>query len=421
MKPQQPAGKGKVLIPANFLRSLKDKKNSYCKKGLLLIEGLLFLNAAYVKGDKMMHRIDTKLAQIGNRSDEITGTVNPPVYFSTAYRHRGIGESTGFDYIRTGNPTRQILENAIAELEEGDQGFAASSGMAAIATVLSLFQSGDEWIVSKDLYGGTYRILEQGMKKWGLTAKYVDTVDIAEIKNAINENTKAIFIETPTNPLMQQTDIRSVAEIAKEKNIILIVDNTFYTPYIQKPIKEGADIVIHSATKYLGGHNDVLAGLIVAKGKELCDALAFNHNSVGAVLSPFDSWLLIRGMKTLALRMEKHERNAKDLVSYLEKHEDITEVLYPGRGGMISFRVADEKLVNPFLKNLQLITFAESLGGVESFITYPATQTHADIPEEVRVKTGVGNDLLRFSVGIENSEDLMKDIEQALAKAKSEI
>lgn len=365
-----------------------------------------------------MYQLETTLAQIGNRSETTTGTVNPPVYLSTAYRHAGIGESSGFDYIRTGNPTRQILENAIAELEEGDQGFACSSGMAAILTVLSLFQSGDEWIVSKDLYGGTYRILEQGFKKWGLKVNYVNTSQIENIKPHITDKTKAIFIETPTNPLMEQTNIKEVAEIAHAHQLYLIVDNTFYTPYIQKPIKEGADIVIHSATKYLGGHNDVLAGLVVAKGKELSESLAFYHNGNGAVLSPFDSWLLMRGMKTLALRMERHEQNAKEIVQFLLENDAVTECLYPGRGGMISFRVQNELWVNPFLKNLKLVSFAESLGGVESLITYPATQTHADIPGEVRLETGVDNRLLRFSVGIENSRDLIEDLQQALYKTQ---
>lgn len=364
-----------------------------------------------------MQHLETKLAQIGNRSETATGTVNPPVYFSTAYRHEGIGESSGYDYIRTGNPTRAILERTIAELEGGDEGFACSSGMAAILTVLSLFQTGDEWIVTKDLYGGTYRLLEQSAKKWGLTIRYVPTDKPEELHQAITEQTKAIFIETPTNPLMEQMDMKEAAKIAHENKLLLIVDNTFYTPYIQQPIKDGADIVIHSATKYLGGHNDVLAGLVVAKGKELCEALAFYHNGNGAVLSPFDSWLLMRGMKTLALRMEKHEKNAKKIVQYLKEHECVTDVLYPGRGGMLSFRVRDEALVNPFLKNIKLITFAESLGGVESFITYPATQTHADIPEEIRLETGVCNRLLRFSVGIENPQDLIEDIEQALKLA----
>ncbi len=373
------------------------------------------------KGVLLMYKMDTKLAQIGNRSEQTTGTVNAPVYFSTAYRHKGIGQSTGFDYTRTNNPTRQILEQTIADLESGDQGYACSSGMAAIFTVLSLFQSGDEWIVSKDLYGGTYRLLEEGFKKWGLNSKYTNTSNVQNIEKEITPQTKAIFLETPTNPLMEQTDIAEVALIAKKYNVLLIVDNTFYTPLLQQPILQGADIVIHSATKYLGGHNDVLAGLIVAKGEELCADLAKFHNATGAVLSPFDSWLLMRGMKTLSLRMERHESNAQKLVQFLSEHESITDVLYPGRGGMISFRILDETWVNPFLQNLSLICFAESLGGVESFITYPATQTHMDIPEEIRNETGVDNRLLRFSVGIEDVQDLVNDLTQALAAAKREV
>ena len=368
-----------------------------------------------------MYKIETKLAQIGNRSESSTGTVNPPVYFSTAYRHDGIGQSSGFDYVRTGNPTRQLLEKTIADLECGDQGFACSSGMAAIFTVLSLFQSGDEWLVSEDLYGGTYRLLEQGYKKWGLKSQYVNTCCPEEIEKKITPQTKAIFLETPTNPLMQQSDISAVSKIAKEHGILLIVDNTFYTPILQQPINLGADIVIHSATKYLGGHNDVLAGLIVAKGQELCEALALYHNGAGAVLSPFDSWLLMRGMKTLSLRMKQHEKNAKEVVEFLSNHDGITDVLYPGRGGMVSFRVKDESWVNPFLQGLSLITFAESLGGTESLITYPATQTHADIPEEIRIQSGVCNRLLRFSVGIEDHEDIIKDLEQAFARVEKEV
>ena len=220
---------------------------------------------------------------------------------------------------------------------------------------------------------------------------------------------------------MQQTDITAVAEIAKKHGVLLIVDNTFYTPLLQQPIKLGADIVIHSATKYLGGHNDVLAGLIVAKGKEICDGLALHHNGAGAVLSPFDSWLLIRGMKTLSLRMQQHEKNAKAIVSFLSDHEGVTEVLYPGRGGMISFRLKEETWINPFLQGLSLVSFAESLGGVESLITYPATQTHADIPEEKRIASGVDNRLLRFSVGIEDAEDLIADLEQAFANIKEGV
>jgi len=368
-----------------------------------------------------MYKHDTILAQIGNRSETLTGTVNPPVYFSTAYRHEGIGESTGYDYSRTGNPTRAILEKAIADLEEGDQGYACSSGMAAIFTVLSIFKSGDEILVSKDLYGGTYRLFEKAFKKWGITCKYLSSFSPFELEKEITDSTKAIFLETPTNPLMEQTNIEDIALFAKNHELLLIVDNTFFTPLLQQPLKLGADIVIHSATKYLGGHNDVLAGLVAAKGKELCEQLAFYHNSAGAVLSPFDSWLVIRGLKTLSLRMERHEKNAKAIVHYLLNHDAVTDVLYPGRGGMISFRIKDENWVNPFLQNLTLISFAESLGGVESFITYPATQTHADIPEAIRMETGVCNRLLRFSVGIEDLDDLIQDLEYAFACVASGV
>ncbi|MEH6924207.1 methionine biosynthesis PLP-dependent protein [Bacillus altitudinis] len=369
----------------------------------------------------MTEHVETKLAQIGNRSEEVTGTVSPPVYLSTAYRHRGIGESTGFDYIRTKNPTRQLVEDAIASLEEGTAGFAFSSGMAAIQTIMALFESGDELIVSSDLYGGTYRLFENEWKKYGLRFVYDDFSDEDCLRSKMTPNTKAVFIETPTNPLMQEADIQKVAKIAKEHGALVIVDNTFYTPVLQKPITLGADIVIHSATKYLGGHNDVLAGLVVTKGEKLSEDMFQHQNAIGAVLSPFDSWLLMRGMKTLALRMRQHEANAKELADFLKQQPEIQDVLYPGKGGMLSFRVAKEDWVNPFLKQLKTICFAESLGGVESFITYPATQTHMDIPEEIRITNGVCNKLLRFSVGIEHVEDLKADLKQALSNVKEEV
>ena len=369
----------------------------------------------------MSKRIETKLAQIGNRSENVTGTVNPPVYFSTAYRHAGIGESTGFDYIRTGNPTRLLVEQAIADLEHGDRGFAFSSGMAAIQTIMALFQSGDELIVSSDLYGGTYRLFEREWRKYGLSFQYDDFTNPAETEKLINEKTKALFIETPTNPLMQETDIKELAAIAKKHDILVIVDNTFYTPVLQTPILDGADIVIHSATKYLGGHNDVLAGLVVTKGQELSDEFFQHQNAIGAVLSPFDSWLLMRGMKTLSLRMRQHQQNAQQVAQFLEEHPDVLDVLYPGKGGMLSFRLQDETWVNPFLKNLKTISFAESLGGIESFITYPATQTHMDIPEEIRIANGVCNKLLRFSVGVEHADDIIEDLTQAFKAMKGAV
>ncbi|RWZ52213.1 methionine biosynthesis PLP-dependent protein [Halobacillus fulvus] len=368
----------------------------------------------------MSTHLDTKFVRTGLSSHDPTGAINPPVYFSTPYKHKGIGQSTGYDYARTGNPTRQVLEQHIAEIEGADAGFAFSSGMAAIQTILSLFRTGDELIVSEDLYGGTYRLFEQLSDKYDITFHYWDSHDVTTLEDKITTKTRAIYLETPTNPLMHVADIEEISRRAKAHDLLVIVDNTLYTPFLQQPIAQGADIVIHSATKYLGGHNDVLAGLLVAKGTELCEELAFNQNTSGAVLSPFDSWLLMRGMKTLPLRMRQHEANAKAIVEYLENHEAVTDVLYPGKGGMVSFRLRSEDWIDPFLQTLKVISFAESLGGVESFITYPATQTHADIPEETRTRYGVCNRLLRFSVGVEHVDDLIQDLEQTLSVFKEE-
>ncbi|MDE5133054.1 aminotransferase class I/II-fold pyridoxal phosphate-dependent enzyme [Paenibacillus larvae] len=383
-------------------------------------------------------KIESKLAQIGSQSEPVTGAVSFPVVHSTAYRHPRLGQSTGFDYTRTKNPTRAVLEEAIAELEKGDGGFACSSGMAALQTIFALFAQGDHLIVSLDLYGGTYRLLEQIMTRFGVTATYVDTDDIQALDRAYREgSTKAVLIETPTNPLMMITDIAKISAWAKETSLLTIVDNTLLTPFFQRPLELGADIAIHSATKYLGGHNDVLAGLIVTKGKKLSEEMFFLHNSIGAVLGPQDSWLLMRGMKTLALRMERHEYNAVRVAQYLQQHSLVTEVFYPGLGshpshvvqsrqssgntGILSFKVKDSRLVEPILRYIKLIAFAESLGGVESLMTYPAVQTHADIPQEIRDQVGVDDRLLRFSVGIEHVEDLIADLDQTLAKAGEEI
>ncbi|MDA3129484.1 methionine biosynthesis PLP-dependent protein [Aliibacillus thermotolerans] len=362
-------------------------------------------------------QLETELVQIGNRIDEKTGAVSAPVHFSTAYRHEGVGESTGYDYSRTKNPTRDILEDAIARLEGGTAGFAFSSGMAAITTLFSLFQTGDEIIASKDIYGGTYRLFEEAWREWGIHIHYLDPRNIEQVEQAMNKNTKALFIETPTNPLMQEANIAELATVAKKYNAYLIVDNTFYTPVLQQPLKEGADIVVHSATKYLGGHNDVVAGLVVAKEKSLCEKIGRFQNSMGTILAPMDAWLIMRGMKTLAVRMEKHTENARRVAEYLRSHEKVREVLYPGKGGMLSFRIENPAWVHSILKNLQLISFAESLGGVESFMTYPITQTHADMPEEVLQENGVCKRLLRMSVGIEDVHDIIDDLEQALRSA----
>lgn len=365
--------------------------------------------------------IETKLVQLGNLSDAKTGAVNPPIYMSTAYKHAGIGESTGFDYSRTKNPTRTILEQGIADLEGGDQGYACSSGMAAVQLVMSLFKPNDELIVPEDLYGGTYRLFKTFAENYNIKPVYNTFTHIEAVESLITENTKALFIETPTNPLMQEIDLVAYAALAKKHNLLLIVDNTFYTPYFQRPLELGADIVLHSATKYIGGHNDVLAGLVVAKGEALCEKLAFYHNGIGMVLAPMDSWLLIRGLKTLHLRLKQHDANAKKVADFLANEPLVTDVLYTGKGGMLSFRVKDAAMVNPFLKGIQLITFAESLGGVESFITYPATQTHADIPYEERVARGVCDRLLRFSVGIEEAEDLIADLQQVFDTLRGEF
>jgi cystathionine gamma-synthase len=365
------------------------------------------------------YAIDTLLAQAGNRSDERTGAVSTPIFLSTAYGHYGIGESTGFDYTRTKNPTRTVLEETIAKLENGDRGFAFSSGMAAIQVLMTLFTAPDEWIVSSDVYGGTYRLLDFSYKNNNsVKPVYVNTASAFEIEAAINPNTKAIFIETPSNPLMEECDVVEIAKLAKKYNLMLIVDNTFLTPVLSRPLDLGADVVIHSGTKYIAGHNDALVGLIVAKGQELCDRIGYIQNGAGAVLSPFDSWLTIRGMKTLSLRMKRHQENAQAIAEFLKAQPQVESVLYPNKGGMLSFRLQDEAWVNTFLKSIKLITFAESLGGTESFITYPATQTHMDIPESERVARGITNTLLRFSVGIEDVEDIKADLLQAFANLK---
>jgi cystathionine gamma-synthase len=392
--------------------------------------GLFSLPSANsLEGEIHMH-LETKLVQAGVAKDERTGAVSFPVYYATAYRHPALGQSTGFDYTRTANPTRTVLEQAIAEAEGGDAGFACASGMAAVHTVMGLFSQGDHLVVSLDLYGGTYRLFEQVLSRYGLRFSYVDLRDVKNLEEAIRPETRAVFVETPTNPLMQITDIAAVAEVAKRNGLLTIVDNTFMTPYCQRPLGLGADLVLHSATKYLGGHNDVLAGLIVTKGEELSEKIRFLHNSIGAVLGPQDCWLLLRGMKTLALRMERHQANAYAIAQKLREHPAVTDVFYPGLAehpgyevqrrqasgfsGMVSFRLRSADQVAPFLERLRIVSFAESLGGVESLCTYPATQTHADIPQKIREYVGVCDRLLRLSVGIEHPDDLIADVCQAL-------
>ncbi|MFE8597533.1 trans-sulfuration enzyme family protein [Archangium violaceum] len=383
-------------------------------------------------------KLESLLAQIGSVSDSVTGAVSFPVHHATAFRHPRLGQSTGFDYARTKSPTRAVLEEAIARLESGDAGFACSSGMAALQLVFSLFGQGAHLLVSLDLYGGTYRLLEKVLSRYGITATYVDTNDPDALEAAFRPGvTKAVLLETPTNPLMKITDIERVCRWARARELISIVDNTLMTPFFQRPIELGADIVVHSASKYLGGHNDVLAGLVVTRVKALSEQVAFLHNSMGAVLGPQDSWLLMRGMKTLALRMERHQENALRIAQWLAGHPLVEQVYHPGleshpghalqkrqasgNTGIFSFKLKDARLVEPVLRHIQLIAFAESLGGVESLMTYPTVQTHADIPEEMRRRVGVDERLLRYSVGIEHVDDLIADLWQAFEAARKEV
>lgn len=359
-----------------------------------------------------------------------TGAVSVPIYQSATFAHLGVGKSTGYDYSRLQNPTREHLEKVVANLEQGIDALAFSTGMAAITALMELFSIGDHIIASGDLYGGTVRLFEHISKKNGLKVDYADTSDLAAIRSLIRPETKAIYIETPTNPMMQVTDIAAVCEIAKNLNLLVIVDNTFLTPYYQRPLVLGADIVIHSGTKYLSGHNDTLAGFLVTNRTDLSEKLRFIFKTTGACLSPFDSWLLIRGIKTLAVRMDRQQENALKLANWLTNQKKIKKVFYiglpehpnfgistkqaTGFGSMISFEVDEEATAIQLLERLQLILFAESLGGVETLITYPMLQTHADVPLKERLERGINECLLRISVGLENADDLIEDLTQAL-------
>ena len=376
-------------------------------------------------------KLETILAHAGLCTDQVTGAVSTPIYQTATFRHPAVGVSTGYDYSRTINPTRQALEKAIADLEKGDRGFAFASGMAAISAVLMLFSSGDHLIVSDDLYGGTYRIFEKIFKQLGLAVTYADTSNAGLVREAvIPGRTRALFIETPSNPLMKITDLGEIMTWTRSNGLLTIVDNTFMTPCLQRPLEFGVDIVVHSGTKYLGGHNDVLAGTVVTRSPELSDKIGFIQNSTGGVLGPLDSWLVIRGLKTLALRIERQQENAQRIAAWLAQNSHVKEVYYPGLpahpghrtharqssgfGAMLSFRVQDAAWAEKVINRCKLIIFAESLGGVETLITYPVRQTHGDIPAQIREKIGVTDDLLRLSVGIEHVEDLIEDLEQAI-------
>lgn len=375
-------------------------------------------------------KIESLLIHGGIDGDKHTGAVNVPIYQTSTYKQPKFGVNTGYEYSRTGNPTREALEKLIADLEGGYAGFAFGSGMAAATAVLSLFKSGDKILISNNLYGGTFRVLDKVFINFGITYGIVDTSKLEEVRSAVDHTVKAIFIETPTNPLMDITDIKEITKIAKENNLYTIVDNTFMTPYLQKPISLGADIVIHSATKYLGGHSDVVSGLAVVNSELLAERLHFIQNSTGGVLAPFDSFLLIRGIKTLAVRMDRHNSNAKIVAEFLSTREEIEKIYYPGFeshqgheiqksqakgfGGIISFVLREGYNYKKFLESLELITFGESLGGVESLVCHPASMTHAAIPYEHRQKVGIVDNLIRLSVGIESAEDIIEDIKNAL-------
>ena len=386
----------------------------------------------------MSLNINSLLIHGGTDGDETTGAVNVPIYQTSTYKQDGLGETRGWEYSRTGNPTRDALEKLIADLEEGKYGFAFASGLAAINTVLSLFKAGDRLLVSDNIYGGTFRILDNVFKNFGIEYSIVDTSDLKAVEAAIDDDVKAVYVESPANPLLTITDIKAVAEVAHKAGKLLIVDNTFLTPYLQRPLSLGADIVVHSGTKYLGGHSDTVSGLAVVKDKELADCLYYLQNAIGGVLAPWDSFLVIRGIKTLGVRMDRHVQNSEKIANWLNESKYVSKVYYPGLksdpgyevqkkqadgpGAMISF-VLDEKYdYKKFFKSLKLITLAESLGGVESLVCHPASMTHAAIPKEIREEVGIVDELIRFSVGIEDADDLIKDLEQAIkASAKEAI
>jgi cystathionine beta-lyase/cystathionine gamma-synthase len=374
-------------------------------------------------------KLDTLCVHGASFSEE-TGAVSVPIYQSVTFKHPSLGQSTGFDYSRMQNPTRLALEKTIATLECGAEGFAYSSGMAAISNILELFNPGDHIIASTDLYGGIIRYFRTISEKNGLSFSYINTADLDALNLAITKKTKALFIETPTNPMMDITDIEAVSRIAKKHNLILIVDNTFLSPYFQQPLKIGADIVVHSASKYLAGHNDTLAGLAVLKDVGLAEKLRFIYKTIGGCLAPLDSWLVLRGIKTLALRMLRQEENAMKIALFLSSHKRVKKLYYAGLpthpgfeimqkqttgfGGMISFEVDTATAAANVLSRIKIIAFAESLGGVESLMTYPSVQTHGDIPESERNARGINDRLLRLSVGVEDIEDLIADLDRAL-------
>lgn len=377
-------------------------------------------------------KFNTKVIHGNQKNEETTGAVMPPVFFTSTYAQTSPGKPIGnFEYSRSANPTRQALENALASIENGTRGLVFSSGMAATDCLLRLFKPGDEIIVTDDLYGGTYRLFTRLYKDSGIKFHFININDLAKFQSLINENTKLVWVETPTNPLMKLADIAEIAKITKKHHLLFAVDNTFATPYLQKPLDLGADIVMHSATKYLGGHSDVIAGALVIKDKVLGDELHFKQFATGGILGPMDSFLILRGIKTLHLRVQRHCENGMKVAVFLSNHPEVDKVYYPGLpnhphhdiakkqmsgfGGMVSFTFKSGKMQDAisFLENVKVFTLAESLGGVESLANLPTLMAHASIPAEKRVEIGITDDLVRLSVGVEDIDDLLADLEQA--------
>jgi cystathionine beta-lyase/cystathionine gamma-synthase len=372
----------------------------------------------------------TDAIHAGQKPDEVTGAVITPIYQTSTYAQEELGKNKGYEYGRTHNLTRASLEVNVATLEKGKYGIAFSSGLAATNALTTLLKAGDHVIVSSNVYGGTYRLFELIMKDFGLDFSWVDTSNASNIEKAIRKNTKMIFVETPTNPMLILTDLEAVVKIAKENKLISVVDNTFMSPYFQNPLTFGIDIVLHSQTKYINGHSDVIGGILITNDSKIHDRMRYVQNAVGSVPSPFDCWLILRSTKTLAVRMERHNSNAMRIAKHLEKSSYIKKVYYPGLeshpqhslakkqmsgfGGMISVELGDVELAKKLLKNVKIFILGESLGGVESLISHPASMTHASVPKAEREKYGFTDSLVRFSVGIEDVEDLIEDIEQAI-------
>lgn len=380
----------------------------------------------------MDYKFETRCIHRDNEHEEghPYGSVCTPIYQTATFYHPGIGQTTGFNYTRESNPTRTELEDIVTSLEEAKDTVACANGMAAIVLCMELFESGDHIVCSEDLYGGSVRMFQTTGEKRGLTFTYVNTAYAAATEAAIKSNTKALYIETPSNPTMQITDLAKMKSLADKYNLLVIVDNTFLSPYFQKPIRFGADLVIHSGTKFLGGHNDTLAGFLSTSRDDLAEKIRYLYKTVGSCLAPFDSYLLIRGIKTLPIRMERQQENALTIAKWLQTQKKIKQVYYigledhpgyeinkkqtTGFGSMISIRTDSEATARRVLERIRLITYAESLGGVESLMTYPMLQTHGDVPVETRERLGITEDFLRFSVGIENVDDLIADLDQAL-------